>query len=147
MLICASVSMFGHLGGMTLSVPRIVYALARDGYLPRALAVIDPANRAPRAAIIAMATLTLIFAVTNTFENLVVLANVSVLALYFGCAIASWRLGQSPIVPILACVVIAWLCTGLKLDEWIAFIACIGVATLVYAIRRSAAGARVPAES
>ena len=47
----------------------------------------------------------------------------------------------------IACVVIAWLCTGLKLDEWIAFIACIGVATLVYAIRRSAAGARVPAES
>ena len=38
----AAISMFGHLGGMTLSIPRIVYALARDGFLPRALVARAP---------------------------------------------------------------------------------------------------------
>jgi amino acid transporter len=137
LLVGASVSMFGHLGGMTLSIPRIVYALARDGYFPRALAAVDPVHRAPRTAIVVLSMVTLVFAITNTFESLAVLANVSALALYFGCAVASWKLGQAPVVPILACAVIAWLCTGLMIEEWIAFIACITVATVMYFFKRS----------
>src|SRR6185436_192814 len=35
LLVGATVSMFGYLGGMTLSMPRMVFALARDGFLPR----------------------------------------------------------------------------------------------------------------
>ena len=31
----AAISMFGNLGGMTLAMPRMVYAMARDGVLPR----------------------------------------------------------------------------------------------------------------
>ena len=38
----AAISMFGYLGGMTLSMPRMVFALARDGFLPRALAAVHP---------------------------------------------------------------------------------------------------------
>src|SRR5829696_6009748 len=55
----AAISMFGHLGGMTLSIPRIVYALARDGFLPRALAAIHPVYRSPQPAIITQSLLTL----------------------------------------------------------------------------------------
>lgn len=131
----ASISMFGHLGGMTLSIPRIVYALARDGFLPRGLAAIDPIHRSPRVAIVFQTVLTLAFAVTSTFEKLAVLANVSALALYLGCAVAAWKLGQSPIVPVLACGVIAWLLTGLTMDEWLGFGACLLVASIVYAVR------------
>ena len=43
----ASISMFGYLGGMSLSIPRIVFALARDGFLPRALGAVHPLHRAP----------------------------------------------------------------------------------------------------
>ena len=128
----AAISMFGHLGGMTLSIPRIVYALARDGYLPRALSRVHPIYRSPQLAIVTQSILTLALAITSTFEQLAVIANVSALALYLGCAAAAWKLGQSPIVPLLACGVIAWLLTGLTIDEWLAFGACIVVASLVY---------------
>ena len=91
----ATVSMFGHLGGMTLSMPRIVFALARDGFLPRALAAVHPIHRSPQAAIVAQSLLTLALAISGTFEKLAILANVSALALYLGCALASWRLRQA----------------------------------------------------
>ena len=142
----ATISMFGYLGGMTLSIPRMVFALARDGFLPRALAGVHPIHRAPQSAIIAQSTLTLALAISGTFEKLAILANVSALALYFGCALASWRLRQlgvqgdgvafrvplAGIVPWLACGVIVWLLTGLTRDEWLGFGACLIVASLAY---------------
>jgi len=143
----AAVSMFGHLGGMTLSIPRIVYALARDGYLPRALAHVHPVNRSPQLAIVTQSILTLALAITSTFEQLAVIANIAALALYLGCAGAAWKLGQSPIVPALACGVIAWLLTGVAANEWLGFGACVLVASIVYVVRRSATGSNVPARS
>jgi basic amino acid/polyamine antiporter, APA family len=128
----ASISMFGYLGGMTLSIPRIVYALARDGFLPRGLAMVGSAHRVPQAAIIAQAIFTLALAVTGTFEKLAIFANVCALALYLGCAAAAWKIGQSPIVPVLTCGVIAWLLTGLTADEWLGFGACLLVSSIVY---------------
>jgi amino acid transporter len=135
----AAISMFGYLGGVTLSIPRIVYALARDRFLPAALAATHPEHKTPQAAILFQVILTLAFALSGTFEKLAILANVSALALYLGCAIAAWRLGQSPIVPVLACGVIAWLLSGLAIDEWLGFGACVAIASLVYVGRQSIA--------
>lgn len=132
----AALSMFGHLGGMTLSIPRIVYALARDGYLPGSLAIIHPSYRTPLPAIVIQSLLTFALAVTGTFEQLAIIANVAALALYLGCAVAAWKLGQSPIVPVLACAVIAWLLTGLRVDEWIAFGVCVGAGSILYVATR-----------
>ena len=151
----ASISMFGYLGGMTLAMPRMVFALAQDGFLPRALAAVHPVHRSPQAAIVAQSVLTLALAISGTFEKLAILANVSALALYFGCALASWRLRRlgvtgegtafrvplpstalgagAPVVPWLACAVIVWLLTGLTRDEWLGFGACVLIASLVYA--------------
>jgi basic amino acid/polyamine antiporter, APA family len=143
----AAISMFGHLGGMTLSIPRIVYALARDGFLPRALAGIHPVYRSPQLAIITQSLLTLALAITSTFEQLAVIANVAALALYLGCAAAAWKLGQSPIVPVLACGVIAWLLTGLERREWLAFGGFMLVASLIYFARQAAAASSVRARS
>jgi APA family basic amino acid/polyamine antiporter len=140
----AAVSMFGHLGGMTLSIPRIVYALARDGYLPRALATVHPIHRSPQLAIITQSILTLALAITGTFEQLAIIANVSALALYLGCAAAAWKLGQSPVVPVLASAVIAWLLTGMALDEWLAFGACIVIASVLYFARQSVTAKKAP---
>jgi basic amino acid/polyamine antiporter, APA family len=128
----AAVSMFGYLGGMTLSIPRIVYALARDGFLPRVLATVHPVHRTPQTAIILQAAIVLVLAFSGTFEKLAILANAAALALYFGCAAAAWKIGQSPVVPILACGVIVWLLTGLTIDEWLGFGGCIALASIVY---------------
>jgi amino acid transporter len=128
----ASISMFGYIGGMTLSVPRMVYAFARDGFLPRLFAEVDEAHRVPRAAIIGQSVLVVALAITGTFERLAILANVSALALYFGCALAAWRLSRSIVVPVLACAVIVWLLTGLTRDEWLGFGVCVVIATAIY---------------
>nr|MBA3271047.1 amino acid permease [Acidobacteriota bacterium] len=150
LLFGATLSMFGYLGGMTLSMPRMVFALARDGFLPRALAVIHPLHRTPQAAIILQSLVTLVLAISGTFEKLAILANVSALALYLGCALAAWQLRRTDVtgrdtarrspfggpfgavVPWLACGVIVWLLTGLTRDEWLGFGACLAAGSLVY---------------
>ena len=79
--------------------------------------------------------------------KLAVIANVSALALYLGCAIAAWRLGQSPIVPALACGVIAWLLTGVTPNEWMGFGVCVAAGSVIYFLRRPAASASAHARS
>ena len=142
----AAISMFGYLGGMTLSMPRILYAFARDGFLPRPLGVTHPQYRTPHTAIVAQSLATLALAASGTFEPLAIFANVSALALYLGCALAAWRLratageargGVMSIAPWLTCAVIAWLLTGLTRDEWLAFGACLIAASLVYLATRA----------
>ena len=148
----AAISTFGYLGGMTLSMPRMLFALARDGFLPRALAAIHPGNRTPQTAIVVQSILTLALAASGTFEQLAILANVSALALYLGCALAAWRLRQrgaggarggihlpaAGVVPWVACAVILWLLTGVTSLEWLGFVICVGVASLLYNINRAA---------
>ena len=88
-------------------------------------------------------------AVSGTFEGLAIFANVSALALYFGCALAAWRLRSAPVggvdagrsawgalTPWLAAAVIAWLFTGLTRAEWLGFGAAVAGASLVYAVAR-----------
>ncbi len=155
LLVGATVSMFGYLGGMTLSMPRMVFALARDGFLPRMLAGVHPLHRSPQVAIVVQSLVALALAISGTFEKLAILANVSALALYLGCALAAWRLRQmgvegegtpfrvplAGVVPWLACGVIVWLLTGLTGDEWLGFGVCLSAASLVYVVTR---GRRAP---
>jgi APA family basic amino acid/polyamine antiporter len=154
----ATLSMFGYLGGMTLAMPRMVFALANDGFLPRVLAVVDPVHRAPQAAIIVQSLVSLVLAISGTFEKLAILANVSALALYLGCALAAWQLRRTgvaggsaafrtpagAVVPWLACGVIVWLLTGLTPGEWLAFGACLAAASVIYVVRRGPRPAHVP---
>ena len=148
----AAISTFGYLGGMTLSMPRMLFALARDGFLPRALAAVHPEHRTPQTAIIVQSILTLALAASGTFEQLAILANVSALALYFGCALAAWRLRRrgvggagggirmpaAGLVPWIACAVILWLLSGTTAREWLGFVICVGIASLIYNVNRAA---------
>lgn len=147
----AAISMFGYLGGMTLSVPRVVFAMATDGFLPRTLGAVHATFRTPHVAIVAQAVATLALALSGTFERLAILANASALALYLGCAVAAWRLrargvGETggagsrlplgAVAPFLAVPVILWLLTGLATNEWIAFGGAVALGSVVYLLAR-----------
>jgi basic amino acid/polyamine antiporter, APA family len=146
----AAISTFGYLGGMTLSMPRMLFALANNGFLPKALAAVHQDYRTPHVAIVVQSIVTFMLAATGTFEQLAILANVAALALYLGCALASWKLRQMNVggggvtvpgaaaLPWLACAVILWLLTGVSAVEWLGFLICVAIASMVYAVTRAA---------
>jgi basic amino acid/polyamine antiporter, APA family len=149
-LIGAVISMLGHAGAMILATPRMLFAFARDGLFPAALARLHPVHRTPVTAIVLQCVLVLTLALTSTFERLAVLANLSLLVLYATCCLAMWQLrrrdvrtGGTPfqvpapaLVVVLACLAIGWILTSITLVEWTAFGLALSVAALIFALRR-----------
>jgi basic amino acid/polyamine antiporter, APA family len=123
MLAGATVSAFGNVSGMMLSIPRSLYAFGRDGFLPAAFARVHPRFRTPHVAIAVQAAVAGGLAVSGEFEWLARLADVSILLLYLACCIAAWVLRRQGVraagapfvapggatVPLLASLVILWL--------------------------------------
>lgn len=154
LLVGAAVSMFGYLCGMTLAIPRALFALARDGFLPRVVASVHPRFHTPHVAIAVQVTIACALAVTSTFERLAVLANLTLLLLYGACCLAAWQLrrrgvqaGGVPfrvpgggVAPIAACVVIAWILTGIRAVEWAAMGLALLVATVVFFVVKAGRG-------
>jgi len=153
LLVGVVVSTFGYLSGMTLAVPRALYAFARDGFLPAPLAKVHPAWKTPHIAIIVQVALTCALAVSSGFGALAVISNVAALLVYFACAVAAWELrrrnvqaGGTPfkvpgaaIVPVLTCLVIIGLLTSITWGEWKVLLAVLGVATVLFFLRRKTA--------
>ncbi|HEY3288039.1 MAG TPA: APC family permease [Gemmatimonadaceae bacterium] len=154
LLIGAAVSTFGYMSGMTLAMPRALYAFARDGFLPRQIAAVHPAFHTPWLAIVLQSAVVCALAVVNEFEALAVLANLSALLLYAICAVAAWELRRrgiqnegttpfnlplGPTVHILTCAVIAWLLTSITAEEWRSVGAVLVVATVLFFFRRKRA--------
>lgn len=141
-------STFGYLSGMTLAVPRALFAFARDGFLPRQLAAVHEAHHTPHVAIVVQAVVVLLLAATNGFEFLAIIANVAALLVYLGCALASWQLrrrgvqaGGTPfrvpggaIAPVLATIVIVALLSSITPREWGVLGMVVASAVLIYAI-------------
>ena len=154
-LVGSTVSMFGYVSGMTLAVPRMLFAFARDGFLPRAVASVHPTFRTPYWAIGIQTILVAGLAATGTFEWLAIIANGSVLLVYAACCLATvelrrrdvrsggvpFRVPGAAVVPWLALVVIVSLLATLQLGEWLAVLAVLVAAAPVYAFTRSRRGA------
>ena len=154
-LVGSAVSMFGYVSGMTLAVPRMLFAFARDGFLPRAVASIHPRFRTPYWAIGVQTLLVAVLAATGTFEWLAIIANGSVLLVYAACCLATvelrrrdvraggvpFRVPGAAVVPWLALAVIVSLLATLQLGEWLAVLAVLAGAAPVYLFTRSRRGA------
>lgn len=150
--IAVVLSTFGYLCGMILAIPRALYAFARDGVLPLGLASVHPKYHTPWVAIIVQALLSLALALTSGFEPLVILANVSVLFVYLGCAAAAWQLRRinvrdesgaivkpipgSGYAPLLATIVIVLLLTSITRREWLVAGSCAGVGVVFWLASR-----------
>ncbi len=148
----AVISMFGHASGMMLASPRALFAFARDGLLPRALASVHPRFQTPHVAIAVQAVVVFLLSATSGFERLARLATVSVLLLYLFCCIAAWVLRRKDVreagppfelpggalVPLLACAVIAWLLSSATLAEMMIVATVLVVASLIWLLTRRA---------
>ena len=158
----AIVSTLGYLSGMTLAVPRALYALARDGFLPKAVANVHPRFLTPHVAIVVQSMIVCALAIANEFEALAVLANLSALLLYLACAVSGYLLKRrgiqdgdakpfslpgGPTVPVLACAMIIWLLTSITRDEWTKVGLTLAFATVIFVVTRwrNAAGDGAPA--
>ena len=83
----AAISMSGYLAGNALSAPRLLFAAARDGFLPSWLAAIHPRTHAPAAAIVVHLLIAAAFALTGTFIELAILSTLATVGIYvLGCA-------------------------------------------------------------
>ena len=83
------VSMLGYLSGDTLSAPRVIYAFARDGYLPRHLGRLSGRARSPGLAIVLHVGVATALAITGAFVQLAVLSTLAIACVYLvGCVSA-----------------------------------------------------------
>lgn len=149
-LVGSSISMFGYVSGMTLAVPRMLFAFARDGFLPGALATVHPDFRTPHRAIVVQAAVVALLASTGSFERLALVANGSVLLVYAACCVATFELRRRDVraggvpfsvpaaglVPWLAFAMVVALLAKLQPGEWAAVLATVAVAAVMYIIAR-----------
>src|SRR5574341_2338987 len=65
-----AVSTFGTLNGSMMTAPRIFFAMAEDGNLPRAIARVDARTSAPTGAVLLMGVLGMVFILIRRFTEL-----------------------------------------------------------------------------
>ncbi|MBY8824147.1 APC family permease [Sphingomonas colocasiae] len=91
-LVAAILSMLFWVGSNLLGGPRILFAFARDGLLPRSLGALDPEHHVPRRAIILHGGCAFALAMSGTFEKLATLSALANACLYAVACAAAWRL-------------------------------------------------------
>jgi len=148
----ATVSMFGYVSGMTLAIPRALFAFAEDRILPRGLASVHPRYRTPWVAIIVQSVIVCALAIVSRFEQLAVIANLASLLLYLGCIVSAWELRRrgvraddgtppltlpfGPLVHLLAAGVIVFMLSSITGTEWAMVAVVLVVASVLFAISR-----------
>jgi amino acid transporter len=86
----ATLSMAAWIGSDILGAPRLLFAFARDGRLPRFLGRLSPGARVPANAIIIHASLAAGLAMSGSFVQLAVLSTLDTAALYALACAAAW---------------------------------------------------------
>lgn len=151
LLVGAVVSMFGYVTGDMLATPRMLYAFARDGFLPAPFARVDPDRHTPARAIGAHAVLVTALAASGSFERLAVLSNIALLSVYIMCCAAAWELdrrgvqqGGVPftmpgrrIVPLVAIGIIVWVLSYATAREFAVLGLVLAAASAAYWLRRT----------
>jgi len=151
LVLTAGVSMLGFLQGNVLGTSRLVYALARDGFLPAPLARIHPRTRVPVWAILLHAGLACALALGGSFAKLALISGGAICLTYLLCCAAAWQLQRrdlrelgtpfklplGPAIPLLAVGLLLGVVATLKADEWAAIGVAFAAIVLCYAVIRT----------
>ena len=141
-----ALSILGYLSGAILSIPRLLFAAARNSQMPAALGKVHPRFATPYVSILVYAGLDFIVAASGSFRQLAIIASVSLLLIYLGAALAliksrlssaahepkSFRVPGGIVIPLLTAGVIIWLLTHSQKTEVIAVTIVIAFLSIVY---------------
>ena len=121
-------SIAGAINGLVMTVPRLCFAMARDGLLFRSLAAIHPRYQTLSVSILVQAAWAAILVLTGSFETLapygmiaawffygLTVAGVIVLRIRFPDRARPYRMWGYPVTPLLFAGVAAWF----VLNTWI----------------------------
>lgn len=149
----AVLSILGTNSNTVLAGPRYLYALAADGFGPKALAWLHPRFRTPVVAILAQTAIALPLALSGSFAKLATLSVVARLATYFGTAAAVLvlrrkypdlpgrvRIPGGPVIPVAALLLCVAFAASAEPSNLIAGAIAIVVGYLLYRVRRRPAG-------
>ena len=87
------ISTLGFVSGSALGTPRYLYAVAREGQLPRGLAAIHARHQSPHVAVLTTASLAVVCVVPFDYRALIGMSNVAVAVQYLATCLAVQRLG------------------------------------------------------
>lgn len=147
LLITACISMAGFLLGNLLGTSRLVFALGRDGYLPRAFGRVTATHRVPLLALMAHAGLAWVLALGGTFDTLALISGGAICLMYGLVSLAAWRaqrvnlrergepfvLPGGPVIPLIAFAAMLAIVTTLTSREWMAIGVALAALMLIYA--------------
>jgi APA family basic amino acid/polyamine antiporter len=145
MIAGAVFSMFAALSGSVLSYPRVIFAGANKGWMPRIMAKVHPKFATPYVAIITYAILDLVFSLSGGFKQLAIIASASLLVVYFGVVAATiklrlqetdksigFRLPFGVGIPVLAAISILWFLSNLAMKEITSLVVFLAVLSVLY---------------
>jgi amino acid transporter len=149
LLLAATISALGSVMSNVLSSPRILFALARDRFLPKFFAHVHPRFHSPDVAIIAYCTICLIVSFSASFQELAILANVAVLLLYLLCCSAALELMRRDvrsdgtpftfsgawIVPPIGVLIVIWILTHATSKEFLITGVVLAIASILFLFR------------
>jgi len=138
-------SMFAALSGSVLSYPRVIFAGANRGWMPKIMAKVHPKFATPFVAIISYAALDFIFSISGGFKQLAIIASASLLVVYFGAVAATiklrlqettkskgFRLPFGVGIPVLAALAILWFLSNLALKEITSLVIFLAILSVLY---------------
>jgi basic amino acid/polyamine antiporter, APA family len=151
MIIATAFSMLGALSGEILCIPRILYAGARDGILPKMLGKVHPRFSTPYISIGIYSLLGFLFSVLGGFQQLAIISSAATLLIYLGVVLATIRLRNLKmasrqkhfklpggiIIPLSAMLVILWLLSGLSNKEFVGIAIFIAILAIIYFFARN----------
>ena len=143
----AALSMIGSLSGKILSMPRVIFAAAKDHVIPvKKLAKIHVKFRTPHVAILLYTCLGFVFSIGGGFKELAIISSTSTLLIYLGISLATiklkannrndtsegFKLAGGYMIPIASSISIVWLLSKLSQEKIMLFVGVLSILSLLF---------------